>query len=125
MLAILRTAKFALTAQCHYPTANSAQISVLARSAMEIIRQLMGSALSCAMTSVHQFAILLRLITNVTSAKTIILTTMACVFHVIFYFQVAPNAQKTHAFKAVRERAAHAMEILIKIVLFAPMIITV
>ena len=75
--------------------------------------------------SAHQFVILLLLMGNVTSAMIIILTTRAHVFHAVFYFQVAPNAQKTHAFKGVQERAAHAMEILIKIVLFALMVITV
>ena len=78
-----------------------------------------------ARASVHQFAILLLLIISVTSARIIILTTRVYVFHAVFYFQVAPNAQKTHASKAVQESAAHATEILIRIVLFAPMVITV
>ena len=61
---------------------------------------------------------------NVTSARIIILTMRVCVLHAVFCFQVALNAQKTHASKAVQERAVHATEILIKIVLFAPMVIT-
>ena len=60
-----------------------------------------------------------------TSVRTIILAMSACVFHAFYYFQVAPNAQKTHALKAVQERAVHATEILVKIVIFAPIVITV